>query len=370
MDADRLREALAALGLSRTECEAYVAVLSRGEATAGTVAGETSVSRSDVHGLAAGLADRGLITVDESGDSTVLRARPPAEVVDALSVHLAEYEAAAEELYSRAEHSEPAFEAIHSPRSVRRRIARHVDAARQELLLVLPASTAVTLREELADAVERGVWVYCAVAKPEIEDAVSALEPGEHVHVLRSWANRPPVVVVRDVTAGVTGAHATIQGPGRGDEYAVAFDQPHAAGGLYGNAVASLWPNGRQRALADPPALPATFEQFRQGVVAAALHDLRGEELVVDVAATDTETAEGVTFEGAPVREVRQPLVEPTNTAFPIENALVLETGQGTVSVGGEAGGVSPFHEDYAATQLTLRAAERERVDEPQRGEV
>lgn len=360
MAADRLRGALAALGCSSAQRDVYVAVLSRGEATVHAVAEDAGVSQRHVYEVAADLAERGLLTVDDGRSPPVLRARPPAEVVDALSVDLAEFEAAAEELYSRAERSEPTFEVLHSPRAVRRRIARNVEAAREELLLVLPATTAATLRDELADAVDRGVWVYLTVVAPEVEPTVDRLAAGEHAHVLRSWAARPPVVAIRDLTAGVTGPHASLVGPRRGDEHALAFTQPHVAGALYGNAVASLWPNGEQRALADPPQLPATFEQFRQCVTAAALHDLHGEELAVDVAATDTETAEAVSFEHAPVREVRQDLVEPTNTAVPTETALVLETDDGTVSVGGEGGPIGPYREDLGATQVTLRAARQE----------
>lgn len=358
MDERRLRDATRALGLSESEHDTYVAVLTDGSASVDAVATETGRPEPEVEDAATELDDRGLLTLDDGEEPAVLRARPPAAAADALSLHVDEYEAAAEALYARAEATEPPFEQLRSPQSIRRRLARQIEAARDELLLLLPGCAVDGLRDELAAAVDRGVMVYLLVVAPDAEAALEDLRVGEHVHVLRSWEGASLVFSLRDVTAGVLGELGDLGSCRQSGEGAVAFRQPLLAGWLYGNAVSSIWPGGVQRGLAEPSGLPATFDHFRSGVTTAALHDLQGTELLVDVEGTDLETGEPISLERAPVRHVKQSLVEPTNADFPIENALVVETDDGLVTVAAETGGLNAFYEDFAAREVTLRAAE------------
>jgi len=117
---------------------------------------------------------------------------------------------------------------------------------------------------------------------------------------------------------------------------------------------------GKQRAVAEPPALPARFDLFRSGVTAAAIHRHAGTDLRADAAMIDAETGEERSVSDAPVTGVRQSLIEPSNAAFPIESALQLETDDGTVSVGGISEGFGAYHEPYAASTVTLRRADEE----------
>lgn len=357
MDERRLHDATRALGLSESEHDTYLAVLSGGTVSVEDVAAETDRPEAEVREVASALADRELLAIDAGEESPVLRARPPAEVADALTRHVDEYEAAAEAVYSRTPEAEPPFEQLQSLRAVRRRLVRQVEAARDELLLVAPGTLLDGVREELAAAVERGVMVYLLVVAPDAEAALEDLVVGEHVHVLRSWEATDLVFSLQDVTAGVLGELGCLEGRRRSGERAVAFRQPLLAGWLYGNAVSNIWPGGVQRGLADPPSLPATFRHFRSGVTAAALHDLQGTELVVDVEGTDLSSGEPISLERTPVRHVKQSLVEPTNADFPIENALVVETDDGLVTVAQDTGGLSAFYEDFAAREVTLREA-------------
>ena len=69
--------------------------------------------------------------------------------------------------------------------------------------------------------------------------------------------------------------------------------------------------------------------------------------------AAEFETPEGEVV-NAPIADVRQGLVEPTNNAFPVENTLVLEPGDGRFTVGGEGA----FIEDDEAREIALSATD------------
>jgi len=356
MGTDPIRDALGDLGCSRTEIDAYLAVLDSGEATMRSVSERADVSQSYVYEIATDLAERGLVTVDESATPTVLRARPPAEAVESLSTRLSAFERAASDRYAATNSEDAGFETIRSPRTVRRRMERHVERATHTLFLVLPASELPGLREHLASARERGVTVYVMLTAPE-PSAVDAEPIGEWATVLRSWDGTPPMVLIRDGRVGVSGAHGLLVGEHDRQAHAVAFGQPEVASAFYGSQLGNVWPMGTQRGLAPPPTLPASFAEFTCGVTGAALHSRHGTELLADATLLDTDTGEERTVEGVPVTAVRQRLVEPTNADFPVESALVLETGDGSISVGGISSGFGPYHEPYAAEGVTLREA-------------
>lgn len=386
---ERLRAALTSLGLAEAEREIYVAVCSRGEATAAAIASEVDVDESTVLSVAGALVERGLLQVRGDGGDAVLAAVPPERAAATFSETVAAFEAAAASAYggdaSAADDAASTFATLGRPRAVRRELRAELAAAEREVIAILPGDLVAEFRADFAAAVERGATVYVLATAPGVERAASTVDAGEHVHVLRTWGARPVCFLLRDVHGAILGEHgaATLPAeatrrsdrsrtpaadrattpaepdssttPADADAPAIAVRQPHVAGWLNGNAVANIWSCGRQRSLADPPPLPATYEHFRSAVTAAALHDLAGTELTVDVEGRSLTSGEPASLTATPVREVRQSLVEPTNVTFPVENALVVETDDGLVSVGAETSGLAAFHEDYAATSATLR---------------
>ncbi|WP_225332839.1 TrmB family transcriptional regulator [Halomicrobium urmianum] len=354
MSESQLRDALSAFGLSEKEVDAYLAVVRRGEATTRAVSAAADVSQSYVYEIAGELANRGLVTVDESETPTVLRARPPEEVVDALSMHVTELESAVADLYSEPSRSGPGFEVVRSHRTVRRRAQSHVDRAEHDVFCLVPAESFDAVREQLAAAVDRGVDVYCLLAGPTAESLVDGFEdPGEYATVVRTWDGRPPAFVLRDGDAGVLASSGMLRGRSS-ENYAVAFDQPEVASGFFGNYVSNIWPMGTQRFVAEPPALPATFDYYRTGVTAAALHQTAGHDLWADLEGIEVESGDDHAFEDVRVREVRQSLVEPATYTFPTESAFVVETDDGLASVGGLTSGLGPYYEEYAVERVTL----------------
>jgi len=353
----QIRETLSAFGLSEKETDAYMAVLGRGEATTRAVSEAAGVSQSYVYEIATALAQRGLLTVDESATPTKLRARPPEEAVDALSMHLSEFETAVEEAYNEPAETETGFEKVHSSQTVERRLDRQLARAEHEVFAIVPATSFSVIADALADAVSRGLFVYCLLVGDSAESYLDEMDdPGRYAHVLRTWDGRPPLFVMRDGIGGVLASHGILTSR-HGDGYAIAFNQLEVASGFFGNYVSNVWPMGEQRFVAEPPELPATYEQFRSGVTAAVLHTTAGHDVVADLDVVAIDGDERRQFEDAPVRDARQNLVAPVTNAFPIENALVVETDEGLTSVGGQTSGLGPYYEEYGANSVTIKRA-------------
>jgi sugar-specific transcriptional regulator TrmB len=357
MSESRIREHLGAFGLSTTEVATYLAILRRGEATTGDVAAAADVSQGYVYEVAETLVDRGLVTVDESANPTVLRARPAAEAIAELSTRVSDLQSAIGDVYSEPTTADVGFEMVRSRRTVERRARRFLDDATHEAFVVVPATAFASVKGAMADAVDRGVFVYCMLLAPDIGVVADAVEDfGRYAHVVRTWEARPQVFVLRDARAGLVGSHGVLTGR-HGDEYAVAFGQPEVANGFYGNMVSNVWPMGEARHVTDPPELPTTFEYFRNGVTTAAQYLDAGRDIVADVTVADTGTDHEIDFEGVAIRGANQTLVPPVTSSFPVESALVVETDGGPVSVGGDSPGFDPYFEEFAARDVTLREA-------------
>ncbi|MFB6150562.1 MAG: TrmB family transcriptional regulator [Haloarculaceae archaeon] len=357
MSESRIRKHLAAFGFSGKEIDTYLAVLRRGQATTGDVAAAADVSQGYVYDVAETLVDRGLVTVDESASPTVLRARPAAEAVAELSTRLSDLQSAVEDVYSEPTAVDVGFEVVRSRQTVERRVERFLADATHEAFLVVPATAFERVREAVAAAVDRGVYVYLLLVAPDVDSVADTVgDFGRYATAVRTWDARPPVFALRDARAGLVGSHGVLTGR-HGDDYAVAFGQPEVANGFYGYLVSNAWSMAEPRFLAEPPGLPAAFDFFRNGVTTAARHVAAGRDLVADVDVTDTTTGAQRSLEGVPVVEVRQNLVEPTTASFPIENALTVEADAGRASVGGDYAGFGAYYEEFAARGLTLREA-------------
>jgi len=351
MSVDALRDHLAAFGLSEKEIEAYLAVLKAGTATAGEVSRAADVSQGYVYDIAAALADRGLVTVDETQSPTVLRARRPEDAIGTLSTRVEELRETIDDLYEQPDDEGVPVEVVHSRATVRKRARRALSAARHEALLVVPAPEIDHLQEALMGAQDRGVFVYLLAVSPLSADAPD-VEWGRVADVVRTWETTAPVYVLVDETRGLMGSHGVLSGR-HGEEYALAFSQREVGSGFFGNVVANFWPMGEDRYVTDPDPLPATYDHLRTAATNAALHLAAGRDLLADVRLSGLDGSER-RYERVPVVEVRQGLVgDPTND-FPMENSLVFETPDGRVSAGNTQGGIRPFYEGYGATAVTL----------------
>jgi len=362
MSGDPLREHLTTFGLSDTEIDVYRAVLQSGAATTGELSETASVSQGYVYEVVETLADRELITVDESTSTTTIRAREPDEAIDDLTNRVEALESAIEAEYAGGA-GRTEFEIVHSRPTVRRRARSAINEAAHEVLVVVPAPEFEHLAGALTAAVDRGVFVYCLLVAPDAAETVSEYDnPGAYADVLRIWETTPPVFVLADERTGVMGSYDILRGR-HGDEYALSFTRPEVANGFYGTVISNIWPMSETVYRSDPDPLPATYNHLRTAVTNAALHREAGHDLVADLVVDRTDTGERETFEDVPIVEVRQSLVGESTAEFPMESSLVFEVDGERYAAGDGGGRIDPFLEAYVARKVQLRAQDSERVN-------
>lgn len=337
---DALRERLRLFGLSDKELDAYLAVLSEGEATARTVAEAAGVTQRYVYDIAEDLEARGLVRVHDHVTPTLLRAEPPSEAIPALTDRLNAVTPALEAQYESPGPVTAEFNTVKSRPTAIKRLRALVEEATEEVFLSAPANVVPEIRDALADAHERGVFVLL------LDDDSSGDGYDGIASVVRAWNADGPLNAVVDNRAAMVGDAGLFSGR-HADEIAIVVRQGHLAGSVLSAFIGSFWPTAGEVHVTDPCELPRTFESFRHAVLHAHLHRLAGEELEAVV-----ETQRDGELAG-PVSAVRQGFLEPVTNDFPVENAVVLETDAGDVSVGG----VGAFIEDHRAVRVTLRRA-------------
>ncbi|WP_276273523.1 TrmB family transcriptional regulator [Haloarcula litorea] len=352
MVTETLRDTLSTFGCSEKEIDAYLAVLRAGEATTNEVSRAADVSQGYVYEIATALAERGLVTIDETNSPTVLRARPPEEAVGALSARVEDLRDSVESLYTEPAAEDGTVEVIHSRATVRKRAERYLREADHEAVLVVPAPELQHLTDALAAARDRGVFVYVLAVAP-LSEAALDVDWAACADVVRTWDATPPVLVLADETTGLMGSHGILTGR-HGDDYALSFAQREVGSGFFGNTVANFWPMGADHYVADPDPLPATYDHLRTAATNAALHRAAGRDLLADATVVAVDSGERTAYERVPVVEVRQNLVGDATNDFPFENSIVFETPDGPIAAGNAGGGIGPFYEGYGAESVTL----------------
>lgn len=354
MDDETLRERLTALGLSEKEVATYLSVLESGGSKASEIAADTGVSKRYVYSLAEQLADRGLVTVEDHTVPTRVRPRPPEEVIESLAARLDEMEAALEARYDERDREETTFDVIKSRATVLSRLSETVAQASNEITLTLPERYVEEVRPELEAAVDRGVLVLLVVTDTPAEgidpDAVAGA-----ASVARTTTQPTPIMLTVDQSFGLV-SPLDVVSRADSDQQAIGFVQPRLVPVIVGSFLGNYWQMAQELAAADPLPLPETFTNFRQAVHQATLH-LRGDRPVQMtapvrpvVAEDDPETISGT------VVGTRQGLVRPETNSYPIEHSLVVETADGTVTVGGPGS----FLEEYEADEVELHLANGE----------
>jgi len=345
MDDATLRAHLQRFGFSEKEVDTYLTLLEHGEAKASTIADAAGVSKRYVYSVSEELADRGFVEVDDHVVPTMIRARPPDAVIDHLVTDAEAIQPALETRHTQAERATEQFEVIKSRETVHKRIRELIDNSESEVTLSLPAHRLSVVEAELRDAVDRGVLVILLVTETdELPPAAEGL-----ASVARIWEEPMPAMLTADDRVGLVAPAEMLASAHTGTQ-AIVFTHPQLGPVIVGSFVGNYWPVGTEVAVADPLGLPLTETDFRKAVVQATLQLRDDTDLVARVDGRWVDTSDPVELEGHVVTTI-QGLVEPTNSRFPIEASLTLETDGTQVTVGGEGA----FIEDIEAEEVTLR---------------
>lgn len=351
MSESEIREQLSLLDLSETAINVYIAALKRGEATAGELSESTGVSQSYIYDLCNSLAAHDLVRIDDTVVPTKIIAHSPEDVVASLSARLETLETAIADLYQQPDQSSSQFEIVKSKQTVINRIRERIRDAEHEVFLVVPYSVYDQFTDVLTAARRRGVLVLLLLTD-EKEDIPDGSRFEGSASVVRSWGANPPILTVTDGKSGVMGEPGIISRR-HGDRQAVVFSQSQVGIGFFGTFISNYWPMGTEEFVTDPDTLPKTYSYFRNGVTNATLYWNNDVKLEASVTVVDRESGTTAEFERVPVTEIRQSIVEPRTSTFPMENSIVLSDGDESLTVGGQDG-IGAFYEDYEGTELTL----------------
>ncbi|WP_224447742.1 TrmB family transcriptional regulator [Haloprofundus salilacus] len=350
MDDAALGDVLQQFGLSDKEIDTYLTLLEHGEAKASTVADAAGVSKRYVYSISEKLEDRGFVSVNDHVVPTTIRANPPEEVIESLTENIETMRPALEARYSKAAPQTERFEVIKSRVTVLKRIRSLIDDADEEVTLSIPAANLDEVTDSLRAAVERGVLVLLVVADA---DSTLQTELDGVASVARAWTEPMPTMLTADQRAGLVAPTEMITRSNSGAR-AISFTEPRLGPVIVGSFLGNYWPMAQQVYAADPASLPKTYTNFRHAVLQTTLH-LRAETpLRARIRGRQIRGHDGHDEIVGRVVDVRQGLAAPSNNSFPVENALLVETADGLVTVGG--GGA--FVEDVEAESVTLELAE------------
>ncbi|MFC4989160.1 TrmB family transcriptional regulator [Saliphagus infecundisoli] len=344
--ADDLREELGAFGLSDTEIDAYLTILSTGETTTREVSEESDVTQRAVYSIAERLENRGLVRVNDHASPTTIRAVPPDEAIATLSKRLESIRPVLEARYTETAPKAPEIQIVKSRETVLKRFRNAIADADHEIVVAIPHDVYPEIESELRAAHEDGTLVFLLVG--ELDDAEASQRTfADAADVVRQWGADLPFLYAVDDEVSMIGDSGLPRGTHEAGENAVFVSESNLAGAVFGLYLGTYWPASTERYVTDPDPLPNHYDWFRTAVLHAFLHDRNGRELWADVETVDGERVSGR------VSRIRQPFVEPATSEFALENSLFLETEEGEVSIGGSG----TFLEDYEGIAVTLRSA-------------
>jgi len=342
-DETALREQLRVFGLSDNEVNTYFALLELGEATASTVAEDAGVTQRTVYNIMERLEARELVRVNDHVSPTTIRALPPSEAMDEISDRIDAMTPALEDRYSATQPRTSEIEMAKSQRKVLKHLKRDMEAAEQEMLVSVPEHVVPEIEDDLRAALDRGVFVLLIVG--EVDDMEAAADRFDGLgNAVRCWDEEMAYAYAADDERAMIGSPDVFDGA-YFQEGVVWVSEWGLSGAVVATFLAAYWPFPVEVSLADPADLPATFDWIRAATFTARRHRMAGTEIRAEV-----DTVSGEQISGR-VAEVRQSLIEPSTNEFTLENNLIVETGAGTVSVGGPGG----YLEDYRLDSVTLR---------------
>jgi sugar-specific transcriptional regulator TrmB len=353
MEDSSLIDRLERLGLSEKEIDTYLSILEHGEAKASTIADDAGVSKRYVYSVSEKLEDRGFVEVNDHAVPTLIRANPPEEVVERLSSELLSLGPDLASRWNRVSDDRREFEIIKAQPTVVKRIREFLQSAEDEVTLSIPAKLLPQIADELRETVDRNVLVFVLLTGDESTELDVF---GDHppASVVRVWTERAPVLFTVDNSLGLFAPYELLARSNTGQQ-AVAIAQEQLVPILVGSFFGNYWPIADEAHVADAEPLPSDYQSFRHAVFAATRYQNQ------DVPITATVEARLVQDDGdyreltGRVVDVRQSLVDPPNSRFAVENALLIETADDDrVAVGGPGAVL----EDYEARSVTLDYAD------------
>lgn len=356
MDTDELTATLREAGLSPYQADAYVALLSLGSAAAGDLAAESGVPRPRIYDVVRDLETAGYVTTYEQ-DRLYVEAVPPNDL-QPLREQVARLGAALDEIEQRyrtpaTRESDVTLVTRFEPVFAQAR--RDIEAAERHVQAVLTPRQFRELHGTLAAAYDRGVYVQVSLYAPPEEVSLDTEEFAGVCTEVRRREYVAPFLVITD-------RHRVSYAPPRhtASEYGVVVADRWTAYVFHWFFLTSCW-EMFETVHADPrDTPPITFVEITSCVryVEERLHE--GATVHVTVDGYSVRTGRHRTLSGTVV-DVDYPGhhddgddVVASLAQLAARATLVVETPDGTVTVGGEGA----MSEDVGADRIVVESVD------------
>lgn len=344
--ADRLKR----FGFSEKEIAVYLAVVEEGRSKPATIASQADVSTSYVYQVCEHLENRGLVQVEDHFSPTLVTARSPSAAFGDLFEELEAIESAVERRYERSGEDEHSLELLQSRPTVSKRLRSLIEDAESEILMSVSHEALPEFRDELADAVDRGVLVLLVLNGPP--EAVRAHDLDDVATVVRRGPRGLSVLFSADHDVGMI-SPASLLDWEHGDDEAVYYTKESVATSVIGSFLGNQWPMSDEVMARRPAELPREYDLFRPVVYDAFAHLRAGRTVWLEADATPIGDGGGRRHVEGVVVDACQSLLEPCDADFGFENALSIDTGEAVLRIGAEGA----FLEDYQVSNVRLSFA-------------
>lgn len=348
MDTDELVATLQDAGLSPYQAQAYVALLELGAASASEVADASGVPQPRIYDVLATLNDKGYVETYETG-SLRARAHSPASVLADLTKRAERLETAAAEVEKRWEQPNLDHERasiVQRYQTVIDRAAAFIEAAEYQIRLSVTAEDYHQLRPKLEEAHDRGVSVRVCFHTAEGERPPDPdICEGVCLEARHRDFPAPFVALVdRENTCFAQHRDST-------EEYGVLVTDRIHTYVFHWYFLTCLWEGWPTIYEAKREEFPIEYVDVRQFVrdVAPLVDD--GRTVRVHIEGRDRRSKEDVDLTGTVVETIQgSPGSEAPGGPLAGQVSVVVDTGDGTVSVGGWGAMV----EDVEANRITV----------------
>lgn len=345
---DVLERVGARFDFTEYEAEAYLAVLEHGRVTAAELADLTSIPQPRVYDTVRSLADRNLVDLHESRPMEVV-AIDPREAFADVRTSLDDLEDALERAYAAPAPGGEAVTLVKSRSTIVRNLRDTVEAADYELLLSLTPDLLAAFEDEIREARARGVAIDLLLSP-----AAEVPDPEDYDYAAVATTARArrgvttPVVAVADGRHSVYATREALRA--NQDRYGVVFNRSELGFLVTGFLLTAVWSSAEslvEDAVRRP--FPRRYATVRRCITELAAAE---GEFYAAIRGRDVVTGDSRTVRG---RVADRSVGTAHETA-----ALVLDTEDGRVEVGGQAAAL----EDVEAHEIVVDRGSVPSLDE------
>ena len=338
-------------GFTEKERETYATILQKGPTTIQEIVESSEVSRRHVYNIIEKLEQYQFIIKNNYITPTTIEPNPPEEVHHHVQEQANELFQYLDTQYQQGRDIIDDVKVLKSRSTVIKKIKEMISSAEYRIAISIPVDFLPTLRDVLADAVERGVAVLVLLCDDENpNNAVPDVSLDGVANAIRYRSEEISILIAIDcVSALVSPRHIVTKSFTQTN--AIFLGQPYLEPVVFTSLMNTEWVNGEELFIDSPRELPHSYESFPRAVVDAALYRQNGVSLWAEIDAQPRNDSESLVEVSGNIVDISQRFVQPVTSPLPGQTTITVDTADGERSIGGKDG----YLEDYRAYLTTLK---------------